>query len=72
MELYLGAGVLVLLLLSHWLTYRKGVSRGTLKAKAADARLRAEAGKASLEAYLREKEAQARRDPITGKPDPPG
>ena len=57
MDLYIGAGVLVLLLGSHWWAYRKGLSRGILRA--------------SLEAAKRERDAQADVARLRGQPGDP-
>lgn len=68
MKLAGGAILLLLFALSYWLTYRQGRKVERAEAKVADAKLRAEAAKASLGGYLGEKERLEGVDPVTGKP----
>ena len=54
-----------------WWAHRRGLAKGRLEAKAEDARLRAEATKASLEGYVAEKTRLEDVDPVSGRPLPP-
>lgn len=66
----LAGGALLLLagLLAVWLIKRSARKQANTEAKAADARLRADAARASLEGYVKGKEKAQDVDPFRGTP----
>ncbi len=67
----LALAAMALVLIAVWLIKRSARRQAQTEAKAEDAKLRAEAARASQEGYVFEKERLERVDPITGKPLPP-
>lgn len=67
----LALAAVALVLVGIWLVKRSVRRQAQTEAKLADAKLRAEAAKASLEAYVAERQKQIKTDSITGKPLPP-
>lgn len=68
MNLYIMAGLVVMVLGA--IAWAAWAARKRAKAEdaASDARLRAEAGRASEEAYVKKREELAKTDPVSGRP----
>lgn len=63
--------ILLAIFLAVWWFKRSIEKRKDAQFAAADAKKRAEAAAASQEAYVKEREKQAKIDPVSGKPLPP-